>query len=135
MGAVWNAVTGIFSGKAIKSIENIALEFIETDKESAEAKAVMIKALDPNGKMRRDQSSNVGGMYKFYLIATAAMVLAELFYCMVMGDKLIETDHVLLALSTATDKMTKLFIPITTLYGAIVTASFGVNYANVKQNK
>jgi hypothetical protein len=135
MGAVWNAVTGIFSGKAIKSIESIALEFIETDKESAEAKAVMIKALDPNGKMRRDQSNNVGGMYKFYLIATATMILIELVYCMVMGEKLIETDHVLVSLSNATDKMTALFVPITTLYGAIVTASFGVNYANVKQNK
>tara|TARA_R110000850_G_scaffold69280_3_gene153974 strand:+ start:629 stop:1036 length:408 start_codon:yes stop_codon:yes gene_type:complete len=135
MGAIWSAVTGVFSGKAIKSIESIALEFIETDKESAEAKAVMIKAIDPNGKMRRDQSSNVGGMYKFYLIATAAMILIELFYCMVMGDKLIETDYVLVALSNATGKMTELFLPITTLYGAIVTTSFGVNYANIKQNK
>tara|TARA_R110000851_G_scaffold60415_1_gene139443 strand:+ start:75 stop:482 length:408 start_codon:yes stop_codon:yes gene_type:complete len=135
MGSTWDAVTGVFSGKAIKSIESIALEFIETDKESAEAQAVMIKALDPNGKMRRDQSSNVGKMYKFYLIVTASMILAELFYCMIMGDKLVETDHVLVALSNATTKMKDLFVPITTLYGAIVTASFGVNALNIKQGK
>jgi len=112
-----------FSGGAFKSIENIALEYIETDKESAEAKTIMIKALDPNGKMRRDQSKNVGGMYKFYLVSTA------------IGDALTKDDYVLVALSNATTKMTDLFIPITTLYGAIVTASFGVNYANVKQDK
>jgi hypothetical protein len=132
---MFKQIASFLGGGITKSIESIALEFIETDKESAEAKAVMIKALDPNGKMRRDQSNNVGGMYKFYLIATATMILIELVYCMVMGEKLIETDHVLVALSNATDKMTALFVPITTLYGAIVTASFGVNYANVKQNK
>lgn len=135
MGKVWDAVANVFTGGAITSLESIALEFIETDKESAEAKAVKIKALDPNGKMRRDQSKNVGDMYKFYLISTAAMILIELIYCMIMGDKLTEADYVLVALSNATDKMTELFVPITTLYGAIVTASFGVNALNIRQGK
>lgn len=129
------AWTDFFTGGAFKTVENIALEFIETDKESAEAKALMIKTLDPNGKMRRDQSKNVGGMYKFYLFSTAAMILIELIYCMYMGESLVKTDHVLIALNNATDKMTGLFVPITTLYGAIVTASFGVNAMNVKQGK
>lgn len=124
-----------FTGGAFKSIEKIALEYIDTDKESAEAKAVMIKALDPNGKMRRDQSQGVGRMYHFYLISTAIMILGELIYVMTMGDSLTQSDHVLVALSSATEKMTSLFIPITTLYGAIVTASFGVNYANVSKGK
>lgn len=124
-----------FTGGAIKSIESIALEFIDTDKENAEAKAVMIKTLDPNGKMRRNQSNNVGSMYKFYLLSTASMILIELIYCMTMGDKLTIADHVLMALSNATDKMTALFVPITTLYGVIVTASFGVNALNVRQGK
>ena len=44
------------TGGITKSIENIATEWIETDQEKAEAQAVMIKALDPNGKMRRDLS-------------------------------------------------------------------------------
>ena len=125
----------IFSGDPFKSIENIASEWIQTDLESAEADALKIKALDPNGKMRRDQSKNVGSMYRFYLISTAVMILLELIYCVNMGELLTKDDYVLVALSNATSKMTELFIPITTLYCAIVTASFGVNYANTKQNK
>ncbi len=124
-----------FGGQTMSVIENIATEWIQTDLESAEAKAVKIKALDPNGKMRRDQSKNVGSMYKFYLIATASMILIELIYCMVSGDNLVKSDYVLVVLSNATEKMTDLFVPITTLYGVIVTASFGVNYANTKQDK
>ena len=126
----------LFSGGGVvKSIENIASEWIETDMESAEAKSLMIKTLDPNGKMRRDQSRNVGQMYRFYLISTSFMILVELIYCMIMGDSLTKDNYVLVALSDATSKMTDLFVPITTLYGAIVTASFGVSYANVKQGK
>ena len=125
----------IFSGDPFKSIENIASEWIQTDLESAEADALKIKALDPNGKMRRDQSKNVGSMYRFYLISTAVMILLELIYCVNMGELLTKDNYVLVALSNATSKMTELFIPITTLYGAIVTTSFGVNYANTKQNK
>jgi hypothetical protein len=133
--SILTKIGDFLSGGVVNSIENIALEWIETETESAEAKVLKIKALDPNGKMRRDQSKNVGQMYRFYLMATAAMILLELGYCMVMGEKLSDSDYVLVAMSTATDKMTTLFIPITTLYGAIVTASFGVNYANVKQAK
>ena len=128
-------IASFFTGGVVKSIENIATEWIETEKETAEAKAVMIKALDPNGKMRRDQSNNVGGMYKFYLITTALMILVELVYSMAIGDTLTKDDYVLVAISNATSKMTDLFVPITTLYGAIVTASFGVNYANTKAGK
>jgi len=131
----WSKIASFFTGGVVKSIENIALEFIDTDKESAEAKALMVRTLDPNGKMRRDQSKNVGGMYKFYLISTALMILIELVYCMYMGETLTKDNYVLVALSNATDKMTELFFPITTLYGVILTASFGVNYANTKQNK
>jgi hypothetical protein len=128
-------IKDVLSGGITKSIETVALEFIETDKESAEAKTLMIKALDPNGKMRRDQSSNVGVMYKYYLISVSVMIAIELFYCVYMGNKLLETDHILLALSSATDKMKDLFLPITTLYGTITTASFGVHYANVIKDK
>ncbi len=132
---IFTSLANIFTGGAVKSIENIALEWIETDTEAAEAKVLKIKALDPNGKMRRDQSKNVGGMYKFYLISTALMILIELIYCMYMGESLVKDDYVLAALSNATGKMTDLFVPITTLYGAIVTASFGVNYVNSKGGK
>lgn len=133
---MWDKIASVFGGSGVvSSIENIAKEWIQTDMETAEAKAVMIKALDPNGKMRRDQSNNVGGMYKFYLIFTAIMILTELLYSAYMGDTLTKDDYVLVAISGATDKMTELFVPITTLYGAIVTASFGVNWANTKAGK
>ena len=46
-----NFVKTLFSGGAVKSIENIASEWIETDLESAEAKVLMVKTLDPNGKL------------------------------------------------------------------------------------
>lgn len=126
-------ILNFFTGSTMKTIESISKEWIETDLESAEAKSLMVKTLDPNGKMRRDQSNNVGGMYKLYLISTGVMILIELLYCFYMGDTLTQSDFVLTAITNATDKMTSLFEPITILYGAIVTASFGVNYANVKK--
>ena len=132
---MFGKILSFFTGSGMKSIENIASEWIETEKESAEAKALMVKTLDPNGKMRRDQSKNVGDMYKFYLMSTALMIFIELVYSMYTGDTLTKDDYVLVALSNATTKMTDLFVPITTLYGIIVTASFGVNYANTKQGK
>jgi hypothetical protein len=123
------------SGGITKSLENIALEFIETDKESAEAQALIAKVLDPNGKMRRDQSNNVGGMYKFYLISASVMIFMELIYSMYMGDKLREADYVLLAISNATSTIKDLFVPITALYGSITAASFGVNSINSFKGK
>ena len=132
---MWKQIGNFLTGGGLSSIENIASEWIETSKEEAEAKSIMVKTLDPNGKMRRDQSRNVGGLYRFYLIFTSLMILVELIYSMWMGADLVSTDHVLVALSNATTKMTDLFVPISTLYGIITTASFGVNYANTKKNK
>lgn len=133
--SILKGIANFFTGNTTSMIENIALEYIQTDKETAEAKSIFVKTLDPNGKMRRDQSNNVGSMYKFYLLSTALMLFVELVYSMYMGDTLMKDDHVLLALASTTEKMTDLFTPITTLYGAIVTASFGVNYINVKNDK
>ena len=114
----------IFTGGAIKSIESIAKEFIETDMESAEAKALMVKTLDPNGLMRRDLSNRVTSLYTLYIITTLVLLMCESF-----GYGNAES------IAAATSKVTELFIPITTLFGLIVSASFGVNYANTKQNK
>lgn len=118
-------IKSIFSGAGvIKSIENIASEWIETDMESAEAKALMVKTLDPNGLMRRDMSRDVAQMYKLYLIVSLMLLTCEFFG---FGDPLI--------MAAATTKLTDLFTPITLLFGSIVSASFGVNYANVKQKQ
>ena len=113
-----------FSGGVVKSIENIASEWIETDMESAEAKVLMVKTLDPNGLMRRDLSNRVTGLYTLYIVTTLILLICESFG---IGDPA--------QIVTATAKVTELFVPITTLFGVIVSASFGVNYANTKQEK
>ena len=46
---MWGLITSIFTGGGVSAIERIASEAIETDMESAEAKSLMIKTLDPNG--------------------------------------------------------------------------------------
>jgi hypothetical protein len=122
--SIWQGVKSIFTGDAIKSIENIASEWIETDLESAEAKVLMVKTLDPNGQMRRDLSNRVTALYTLYIVTALILLICESFG---LGD--------IKQIATATTKVTELFLPITALFGTIVTASFGVNYANTKQNK
>ena len=113
--SIWST---LFGGGAVKSIEVIAKEWIETDIEQAEAKALMIKTLDPNGLMRRDIGSRVTDLYTLYLITTLILIGLEAFG---LGGNQI---------AIATTKITDLFTPITTLFGAIVTASFGVSGVN-----
>ncbi len=104
---------------AIKSVENIATEWIETEKETAEAKSLFVKTLDPNGKMRRDISKFTSQAYAFYLVSTVVFIGMNAFGIGdVEGAKLASTE------------MTALFVPITTAWGAIVGASFGVNGMN-----
>lgn len=117
-------LTSLFSSGIVGSVERIASEAIETDKESAEAKALFIKTLDPNGMMRRELSRFACVCYGFYLFATTILIIMHSF---ALGDSLQSKD--------AIDAMTSLFLPITTAWGTIVSASFGVNYANVKQGK
>jgi len=124
-------IMGILSGikslfSASNSIENIAKEWIQTDIEKQEAKAVIIKTLDPNGLMRRDLSRKISALYILYVIVTLILLILESF-----GVGGANKDGVLFV-SIATSKVINLFSDITMLFGVIVTASFGVNYANVK---
>lgn len=116
---MWGFITSLFSGSAVGAIERIASEAIETDKESAEARALFVKTLDPNGKMRRDLSAFASKAYGFYLIATTALIIMHFFG---LGDG--EASR------GAMEAMKDLFLPITTAWGSIVTASFGVNGMN-----
>lgn len=118
------SIKEIFTGGAIASIENIASEWIETKKESAEAGALMVKTLDPNGMMRREISRRVTMLYTCYVFIVLMLLMLEFFG---VGD--IE------AMAVATAKVTDLFSSITALFGAIVSASFGVNYVNTKNGK
>ena len=122
------SIANIFTGGAVKSIENIASEWIETDMESAEAKALMVKTLDPNGMMRRDLSARVSALYTLYILVTLVLLILESFGVGPVIDGA-------LAVSTATAKVTNLFLPITGLFGTIVTASFGVNAVNSSKGK
>ena len=111
-------------GGGTQAVENIATEWIETNQEKAEAQAVMIKAVDPNGKMRRDLSRFACQMYAFYLITTVFMIIMESFG---IGDATGATS--------AKEALTELFTPITAAWGAIVGASFGVNGVNSYKGK
>lgn len=135
---MFSLIKSIFTGGGVKAIENIASEWIQTDMESAEAKVLMVKTLDPNGVMRRDLSNRVTGLYTLYIIVTLILLICESFGLgPTIGGELIDGKIIggKLSVSLATEKVAELFIPITTLFGVIVSASFGVNYANTKQNK
>ena len=117
-------LSSLFSGGLVSSVEKIASEFIETDLESAEAKALMIKTLDPNGKMRRDLSRFACRAYGFYLVAMVAMSFMVAFN---IGDATGAT--------VAAGMMQDLFLPITGAWTGIVGASFGVNVTNSVKGK
>jgi hypothetical protein len=112
-------IATLLGGGIVSSVERLASEFIETDMESAEAKSLFVKTLDPNGKMRRDLSVFACRAYAFYLIATTVLIFMHAFG---IGDPLASQE--------AIEAMTPLFLPITASWGAIVTASFGVNATN-----
>ena len=112
-------LTSLLSGGLVGSMEKVASEFIQTDMESAKAKALMIKTLDPNGKMRRDLSRFACWAYGFYLVA---MVVLSFMVAFGWGD----VDGA----SEAATMMQDLFLPITAAWSAVVAASFGVNATN-----
>jgi len=117
-------ISSLLGGGIVGSVEKLASEFIETDMESAEAKALMIKTLDPNGLMRRDLSKFACRAYGFYLVA---MVVLSFMVAFSVGN--------VVGAKEAADMMVGLFLPITTSWAAIVSASFGVNAANVMKSR
>jgi len=117
-------LTSLFGSGVIGSVERLASEFIETDMESSEAKALMVKTLDPNGLMRRKLSQFACTAYGFYLFSTTILIFMHSFG---VGDS-VESQ-------AAMDAMTELFLPITTSWAAIVGASFGVNATNTMKGK
>ena len=114
----------VFSGGVSKSIEKVASEWIQTDIEKAEAQALMVKTLDPNGLMRRDLSRFACKAYGVYIITAMGLLVMAAFG---VGD------------AAGADKALKLigelFLPITTAWGGIVGASFGVNGLNTHKGK
>jgi len=121
---MWSFIKGIFSSDVIGTVERLASEAIETDMETAEAKALWIKTLDPNGIMRRQISQFACKAYGFYLVSTTILIFMHSFG---VGDPTQSKQ--------AIDAMTELFLPITTAWGGIVGASFGVNTMNAHKGK
>ena len=117
-------ISSLLGGGIVSSVEKLASEFIETDMESAEAKALMIKTLDPNGLMRRDLSRFACRAYGFYLVAMVGLGFMVAFD---LGNTI--------GAKEAIETLSGLFLPITTSWAAIVSASFGVNAANAIKNK
>lgn len=117
-------LSSLFGGGIVKSIENIALEAIQTDTEKAEASTIMLKALDPNGAMRRQISQTVSTLYVMYIVIMMVLLMFQSFQ---LGN----IDGVEKAIANLVD----LFVPITTSFTAIVSASFGVNGMNSYKGK
>lgn len=110
----------LFGSGVVGAVEKVALESIETNKEEAEAKALWVKTLDPNGIMRRELSNFACKAYGFYLIAMVSLIVAHFFG---WGEAVAQSKE-------AMEAIKELFLPITTAWGGIVGASFGVNTMN-----
>ena len=98
----------------------MALEAIETGTEKAEAQSLLLKVLDPNGKMRRDIMQFVCRVYGFYLIMAVALIFMNFFGIGGEGE----------AARASLDAITSTFMPITSVFGVLASASFGVNASN-----
>tara|TARA_R110002153_G_scaffold270753_2_gene437404 strand:+ start:110 stop:475 length:366 start_codon:yes stop_codon:yes gene_type:complete len=120
--SIFTKALSVLTGGLGNNIENIAKEWITTAKESAEAKVIMIKALDPNGKMRRDLSRFACWAYGFYLFNMVVLAYIGVFTDSVNAVEVMGI-------------MKELFLPITGAWATIVSASFGVNYSNVQAGK
>lgn len=112
-------------------VSDIAQELIDTPLEKAQAQVLKVKAMDPNGKMRRDLSRFASRAYGFYLIMTVVLIFMSVWG---LGGETCTTTGDIIACQANADiaagRMTELFLPITGSWGAIVSASFGVNGVN-----
>lgn len=123
----------LFGGGIVKSIEKVALEAIETDIEKAEASAITMKAVDPNGAMRRDLSRFVCKWYGIYLGATMLLIAAHIGFG--EATQVVEGKTIVSQTKEAMDAITGLFVPITTAFSIVLGASFGVNGVNSFKGK
>ena len=116
-------IANLFGGGIVQSLEKVAMEAL-TGKGGAEADALLIKTLDPNGVMRRDIMRFICRVYGFYLVMAVALIFLSAFG---LGD--VEGVEV------AFTSITQVFVPITGLFGALATATFGVNGVNSWKGK
>ena len=121
----------IFTGGLGTAITGIANELIDTPLEKAQAQVLKIKAMDPNGAMRRGLSVFACRAYGFYLVTTVVLIFMSVWG---VGGETCTTTGEIIACQANADlaaaRMTDLFTPITASWAGIVSASFGVNGMN-----
>ncbi|NPA69343.1 MAG: hypothetical protein GXO26_00905 [Crenarchaeota archaeon] len=121
--AVLSAITGfvgsLFSGGKDSTLSTIATEMIDTVKEEAEAKSMVLKAIDPNGQMRLEISRKVTNMYIFFVFIMLVIITSSALH---IGDTII-TEEFVHAINTLFETISYAFI-------AIITASFSVHWSN-----
>lgn len=108
-------VLGLLKDPVTKASE----KWFETAKDKAEATSLYLKAIDPNGKMRREITKTTMRLYSTYVYVMLVLLLSQSFD---VGNAK--------QIATAVTNMKDLFLPITTAFGTIMTASFGVNGVN-----
>jgi hypothetical protein len=125
----------IFTGGLGTGLASIANELIDTPLEKAQAQVLKLKAMDPNGAMRRGLSVFACRAYGFYLVTTVILIFmsvwgvgGETCTTVLVGE--IETATCQARADIAAARMTDLFTPITASWAGIVSASFGVNGMN-----
>ena len=113
------------------AVGTIAKELIDTPLEKAQAQVLKIKAMDPNGQMRRQLSEFASRAYGFYLVTTVVLIFMSVWG---VGGETCVTEGAITSCQANADiaagRMTDLFLPITGSWAAIVSASFGVNGVN-----
>lgn len=116
------------TGGVLDMVGDVAKEIIDTPLEKAQAQILKVKALDPNGKMRRDLSRFACKAYAFYLGSAVFLIFLQMIMAMFSFGN-IE------AAKEAVASIAALFLPITASWSGIVAASFGVNATNVVKGK
>jgi len=115
---MWTAIKSIF-GIVANPITEITKELIDTPLEKAQAQMLKVKTLDPNGQMRREIAKVVTHLYKVYIYTAMILFICQSF-------ELGNPEQIAMAIN----KIVELFVPITAMFTAIVSASFGVNVSN-----
>ena len=120
MGLV-SGVLGLFGADGVaRSVEKVATEYIKAPEGALFAKSQLLKVIDPNGRMRREIALTVKKLYALYILTILILVFAQAYG---YGN----SENIGAAITSVTD----LFVPITTMFSAIISASFGVNAFNV----
>ena len=92
------------------------------DKDKTKVKNVAVKDLCPNGRMRRETTRDIIGLYKLYIIPMLILIISQIF---------IGSDAIEVVISDLKD-MAK---PLTTAFLGVTTSSYLTNMVNTIKGK